>query len=81
MPDTPDDELRELKEAVMRADLALKLKQAKWETPKALAAFLAGVAVFGGLALGIANLLSARPPQTITVHLDAPLILQPTAPH
>jgi hypothetical protein len=69
-----DDEERELRIAVMQADLDLKRKQSFWEPLKALAAFAAGVAVFGGLVLAVANLWHPSP-QNITVHLDAPLVV------
>ena len=49
-----EDEERELRVAVMQADLKLKQKQAFWETPRNLAviygALVAGTAAIAGLA-------------------------------
>lgn len=70
-----DDEERQLRVTLMRADLDLKRKQSFWETPRNIALLLtavAGVAGFLGFKLG-------SQPQQITVHLDSPLIVQPPA--
>jgi hypothetical protein len=67
---TPDPKQAELIEAQLR----LYRVQARWETPKALAAILlaaAAIAASGRLA----DLLAPPRPQNITVHLDAPLTL------
>jgi hypothetical protein len=65
---TPDDE-SDLKESLMRADLALKTKQAFWETPRNLAiifgAFAAIVATLAGLAGYKFGQQSATPTQII----------------
>jgi hypothetical protein len=45
---TPDDE-SDLKESLMRADLALKTKQAFWETPRNLAIIIGAVAAIAGV--------------------------------
>jgi hypothetical protein len=42
----------------------------------ALTAFLFAVAAFGGSVLAVSNWIS-RQPQTINVHLDAPLTIAP----
>lgn len=49
--------IRNLKVELMQTQIELFRKQARWEVWKALAAFIAGVAVFGGLVLGVANYL------------------------
>lgn len=49
---TPDEEI-ELKEAIMRADLNLKRKQAFWETPRNLAIVLGAVVALAATAAGI----------------------------
>lgn len=70
-----DEEFRDVQVDLMRADLDLKRKQSFWETPRNIALLLtavAGVAGFLGFKLG-------SQPQQITVHLDAPLIVQPPA--
>ena len=66
-----EDERQEAKDKLLMAeianktaDTALKNEQRRWEMTKAVAAFAAGVAVFGGLVLGVANLL--HPPQSQT---------------
>lgn len=70
-PDTTPD----LKQAeLLEAQLQLYRVQARWETPKALAAILlaaAAIAASGRLA----DLLAPPRAQSITVHLDAPLTL------
>jgi hypothetical protein len=68
-----DEEERELRVNLMQTQIELYKAQLRWEPLKALAAFVAGVAVFGGLVIGLANLLHPSP-QTINVHLDAPLV-------
>ena len=63
----------ELHEAQMR----LYRAQARWEPWKAVAAIVGAAAIFAGSVLALSNWMSNRP-QTITVHLDAPLtIVQP----
>jgi hypothetical protein len=62
----------------MRADLDLKRKQGFWETPRNLSIVLGAwtaimAAIFGVLGYKIGS----APPQTINVHLDAPLVVQP----
>ena len=60
-----DDEERELRVAVMQADLRLKSKQAFWETPRNLVLII-------GAATGIAGLLGFKLGQR------EPVIAQPT---
>jgi hypothetical protein len=75
MSDISADE-QALRIAVMRADLNLKTKQSFWETPKAILLIIATTAAIAGF-LGFKV---GGQPQQITVHLDAPLALQRTAP-
>ncbi len=73
-----DEDLRDefdLKVDVMRADLKLKEKQSFWETPKAIAIIVATTAAIFSALAGFAGFkLGSQPPQTIIVHLDAPLL-------
>lgn len=74
---TPDEEI-ELKEAIMRAELNLKQKQAFWETPRNLVIIIGTiVAATAGIA-GVVGFKIGQNPQQITVHLDAPLVVSPT---
>jgi hypothetical protein len=62
---------------LMQADLDLKRKQSFWETPKAIALIVATTAAISTAFAGFAGYrLGSQPPQTINVHLDAPLVLQ-----
>ena len=61
----------------LQAQIRLAERQASWEPWKALAAILGAAAIMAGATLGVANWI-ARQPQTINVHLDAPLTI--TAP-
>jgi hypothetical protein len=66
-----DEEERELKVAVMQADLTLKTRQAFWETPRNIiigAAAIAAVAGALGFKLGQKEPV-APPPQTIILQL------------
>lgn len=73
MADDADEE-RELRINLMKADLDLKQKQSFWETPKAIAIIVATTAaIFGALGYKFGS----QPAQTINVHLDAPLVVQP----
>jgi hypothetical protein len=71
-----DAERLDLKDKLLMADLTLKTKQAFWETPRNIVLIVTAAAGISGL-LGY-KLGSA--PQTITVHLDAPLTIQPANP-
>ena len=52
--------------------------QSFWETPKALAIIIATTAEVSGTLAGLAGYkLGSSAPQTINVHLDAPLVVQP----
>ena len=55
---------------LLEAQLRLYRTQARWEPWKALAA------IIGGSVLAVSNWIS-RQPQTINVHLDAPLTIAP----
>lgn len=72
-----DDERQELKDQIMEADLALKKKQSFWETPKAVAIIVATTAA---IFTAVGYKIGSQPPQTINVHLDAPLVVQPAPP-
>jgi type II secretory pathway component PulM len=66
-----NDERQELKDTLMQADLKLKQAQAFWETPRNLAILVGTVAAIAGV---LGYKLGSQPPQTINVHLDAPLV-------
>ena len=59
------------------AQLRLYQTQARWEPFKAMAAIFAAAAIMVGSVLALSNWI-ARQPQTINVHLDAPLTIAPT---
>jgi hypothetical protein len=44
-----DEEERDLREALMRADILLKEKQAFWETPRNIALLVTAVAAIAGV--------------------------------
>jgi hypothetical protein len=67
----------ELRLAAMRADLLLKTRQARWETPKAVAMVLLAAAAISA-AGGIANWLWPSRPQSIVVQFQQPLRVQVT---
>jgi hypothetical protein len=67
-----DDAARLLADAQLR----LYRVQARWEPWKALAAILGAAAIFAGSVLAVSSWI-ARQPQTINVHLDAPIVVQP----
>ena len=74
MAELTEDELRL---AAMRADLLLKTRQARWETPKAVAMVLLAAAAISA-AGGIANWLWPSRPQSIVVQFQQPLRVQVT---
>jgi hypothetical protein len=61
---------------LLDAELRLYLTQARWEPWKALAAIIGAAAIFAGSVLALSNWIG-RQPQTINVHLDAPLTFAP----
>jgi hypothetical protein len=61
---------------LLDAQLRLYRTQARWEPWKALAAIFGAAAIFAGSVLALSNWIS-RQPQTINVHLDAPLTISP----
>jgi hypothetical protein len=61
---------------LLDAQLRLYRTQARWEPWKALAALIGASAIFAGAVLTVANWVS-RQPQTINVHLDAPVTIMP----
>jgi hypothetical protein len=58
---------------LLDAQLRLYRTQARWEPWKALAAIIGAAAIFAGSVLALSNWIGHQP-QTINVHLDAPLI-------
>ncbi len=66
---TTEDDLRDVQAALYR-------KQARWETPKAVAMILLASAAIAASAR-LADWVSPPRPQTITVHMDAPLQVRP----
>jgi membrane protein YqaA with SNARE-associated domain len=69
-----DDERQDLKDQLLMADLALKKKQAFWETPKGFAAIIAALAVTIGTIGGVVGYQIGRtPPQAIVVQFQQPL--------
>jgi cytochrome c-type biogenesis protein CcmH/NrfG len=77
MDDGADAE-RELRVNLMQTQIELYKAQLRWEPWKALAAMIAASAVFAGSVLALSNWARPSMPQTINVHLDAPLIVQGT---
>jgi hypothetical protein len=75
----PDDEFREKQVELMETQIDLYRKQARWEVWKALAAFIAGVAVFGGLVLAVSNYLRGGQ-QTQFMFPPGTVITIPAAP-
>lgn len=72
------EEERELRMALMRADIDLKRKQFIWETPRNIAIIVGTVAALTAAFAGVLGYkIGSQAPQTINVHLDAPLIVQP----
>jgi hypothetical protein len=67
----------ELRLAAMRADLLLKTRQARWETPKAVAMVLLAAAAISA-AGGVATWLWPSRPQSIVVQFQQPLRVQVT---
>jgi len=72
-----DEELQDLKGNLMQTQIELYKAQLRWEPWKALAAMIAAAAVFMGGVLAVSGWLRPSTPQTINVHLDAPLVVQP----
>lgn len=71
-----DDERQELGDQIMQADLQLKRTQQRWEVWKALAMILLAAAAIAASAR-LADWVYPPRPQTITVHLDGPLVVTP----
>ena len=69
MSDLTEDEL---KAALLKADLLLKTRQARWETPKAVAMVLLAAAAISA-AGGLANWLWPSRPQAIVVQFQQPI--------
>ena len=67
MPNYTEQDERDARVEMMLADTQLKLRQAWWEAPKAIAAMLAAVAVIVGLVAGLAGYKLGSQPQTPTV--------------
>lgn len=60
----------------MQTQIELYRAQLRWETWKALAAMVAAAAVFAGGVLAVSTWVRPPQPQSITVHLDAPIAVQ-----
>jgi hypothetical protein len=76
---TSDEEARELKVALMRADLELKSKQAFWETPRNIAVLVATVAALAGV-LGFKLGQNAPQPQIVVLQPGTTQAAPPTPP-
>lgn len=59
------------------ADLNLRRKQGFWETPRNLAIVLGAMAAIFAAIFGVLGYKIGQTPQTINVHLDAPLTISP----
>ena len=81
-----DDEERELRVAVMQADLRLKSKQAFWETPRNLVLIIGaatGIAGLLGFKLGQREPVTAQPTQIVLqpgsiITVPAPMAAPPS---
>jgi cytochrome bd-type quinol oxidase subunit 1 len=62
--------------ALLEAQLKLYRVQARWEPYKAMAAILGAAAIMAGSVLALSTWIG-RQPQTIYVHLDTPIVVQP----
>jgi hypothetical protein len=70
-----DEEERELRRELMQADIDLKRKQGAWETPRNIAILAGTIAAFAAAVAGVLGYkIGSQPPQTINVHLDAPIV-------
>jgi hypothetical protein len=68
VPNYTEQDERDARVEMMLADTQLKLRQAWWEAPKAIATMLAAVAVIVGLVAGLAGYkLGSQQPQSPTV--------------
>jgi hypothetical protein len=67
----------ELRVAAMKIDLLLKTRQARWETPKAVAMVLLAAAAISA-AGGLANWIWPPRPQAIVVQFQQPLAVKVT---
>lgn len=76
---TSEEEERELRGNLMQTQIELYKAQLRWEPWKALAAMVAAGAVFAGGVLAVSSWVRSPAPQTINVHLDAPLLIAPPA--
>jgi hypothetical protein len=74
-----DGERQNPKDYIMQTRFELFKAQLRWEPWKALAAMIAAAAVFMGGVLAASNWVRPSTPRTINVHLDAPLVVQPTS--
>lgn len=67
-----EDEERELKVALMRADITLKQKQAFWETPRNLVLIIGAlVALFSIISGVLGYKIGQTPSQTIVIQMPA----------
>jgi hypothetical protein len=78
---TDADDERQLRLELMKMDIQLRRKQDIWEHPRNIAILVgASAALFGAIFGVLGYKLGQAPPQTINVHLDAPLTIAPQAP-
>jgi hypothetical protein len=68
------DEERKLRIALMRADIALMRRRAVWVGP--LSMVLLATAVSAVVMVTLVAILPDAPPQTINLHLNAPLVMR-----
>lgn len=73
-----DEEFRDVQVDLMKTQIELFKEQIRWEPLKAIAAMLATAALMAGTTLALSNWLHPSGPQTINVHLDAPIAIPRT---
>ena len=66
-----------LKLELLKMDIELRRKQTFWETPRNLAIVLGAMAALFAAIFGALGYKIGQTPQTINVHLDAPLAILP----
>jgi hypothetical protein len=68
----------QLERELLKMDIELRRKQVAWETPRNIAILAGAMAAIFSVTFGVLGYkLAQSPPQTINVHLDAPLVVQP----
>jgi hypothetical protein len=66
-----------LKKELLMADIELRRKQIAWETPRNIALLAGALAALFAAIFGVLGYKIGQTPQTINVHLDAPIVVQP----